>query len=134
MMRRRCGIAASREVFSDTPCTALGNLGGVCVFGHSLSASGSPKTLPELLQKSGAKFHQDETSETIPEGYARCSSTDFRVFVTVDDLGEGFITPNIIPPQGKISVTLMGDGKTVEVDPHHVTILSIGTKYQHARP
>ena len=96
--------------------------------------SPTEKGIGTLTEKGNEKFHQDETSETIPEGYARCSSTDFRVFVTVNDLGEGFITPNIIPPQGKISVTLMGDGKTVEVDPHHVTILSIGTKYQHARP
>lgn len=61
MMRRRCGIAASREVFGDTPHTAPGNRRRCLRFWTFLSARGSPKTLPEFLQKSGAKFHQDET-------------------------------------------------------------------------
>ena len=35
MMRRRCGIAASCEVFGDTPKPPRATVGGVCVFGHS---------------------------------------------------------------------------------------------------
>lgn len=97
-------------------------------------SSPTEKGIDTFSEKGNEKFHQDETSNTVPEGYTRCSSTDFRVFVTVENQGEGFITPNIIPPKGLISVTLTGDGKTVEVDPHHVTILSIGTKHENARP
>ena len=48
-------------------------------------------------------------------------------------MGEGCLTPNVIPPKGKISVILSGDGKTVEVDPNQVTLIAIGTKHKNAR-
>lgn len=79
------------------------------------------------------KLNPDETLVDLPEGYARCSSTDFRVYVKVKGMGEGCLTPNVIPPKGKISVILSDDGKTVEVDPNHVTITAIGTKHKNAR-
>lgn len=88
----------------------------------------------DTFSESGSKkFNLDETFAGLPEGYARCSSTDFRVYVSVKGLGEGYLTPNVIPPKGKISVTLLSDGKIAEFDPPHVTITTIGTKHKNAR-
>lgn len=93
----------------------------------------SKKETASREENGSKKLNPDETLVDIPEGYARCSSTDFRVYVKVKGMGEGCLTPNVIPPKGKISVILSGDGKTVEVDPNQVTLIAIGTKHKNAR-
>ncbi len=103
------------------------------------SATPLPSDTPNEKEAASAaksgnkKLNPDETLADIPEGYARCSSTDYRVYVKVKDMGEGCLTPNVIPPKGKISVILTDDGKTIEVDTTQVTLIAIGTKHKNAR-
>ena len=74
------------------------------------------------------RLHPDEVLADIPDGYSRCPSTDYRVFVRVKKLGEGCLTPNVIPPTGRLSVILTKSGKMTEVDSRDVTILRIGSR------
>ena len=74
------------------------------------------------------RLHPDEVLADIPDGYSRCPSTDYRVFVRVKKLGEGCLTPNVIPPTGRLSVILTKSGKMTEVDARDVTILRIGSR------
>lgn len=74
------------------------------------------------------RLHPDEILANIPDGYSRCPSTDYRVFVRVKKLGEGCLTPNVIPPTGRLSVILTKSGKMTEVDARDVTILRIGSR------
>ena len=77
---------------------------------------------------SAPRLHPDEVLADIPDGYSRCPSTDYRVFVRVKKLGEGCLTPNVIPPPGRLSVILTKSGKMTEVDARDVTILRIGSR------
>ena len=77
---------------------------------------------------SAPRLHPDEVLADIPDGYSRCPSTDYRVFVRVKKLGEGYLTPNVIPPPGRLSVILTKSGKMTEVDARDVTILRIGSR------
>ena len=77
---------------------------------------------------SAPRLHPDEVLADIPDGYSRCPSTDYRVFVRVKKLGEGCLTPNVIPPTGRLSVILTKSGKMTEVDSRDVTILRIGSR------
>lgn len=77
---------------------------------------------------SAPRLHPDEVLADIPDGYSRCPSTDYRVFVRVKKLGEGCLTPNVIPPTGRLSVILTKSGKMTEVDARDVTILRIGSR------
>ena len=74
------------------------------------------------------RLHPDEVLADIPDGYSRCPSTDYRVFVRVKKLGEGCLTPNVIPPTGRLSVILTKSGEMTEVDARDVTILRIGSR------
>ena len=74
------------------------------------------------------RLHPNEVLADIPDGYSRCPSTDYRVFVRVKKLGEGCLTPNVIPPTGRLSVILTKSGEMTEVDARDVTILRIGSR------
>lgn len=74
------------------------------------------------------RLHPDEVLADIPDGYSRCPSTDYRVFVRVKKLGEGCLTPNVIPPTGRLSVILTKSGEMTDVDARDVTILRIGSR------
>lgn len=79
-------------------------------------------------QATSPLLHPDEVLADIPDGYSRCPSTDYRVFVRVKKLGEGCLTPNVIPPTGRLSVILTQSGEMTEVDARDVTILRIGSR------
>lgn len=84
---------------------------------------------PRTAETSSApRLRPDEVLANIPDGYSRCPSTDYRVFVRVKKLGEGCLTPNVIPPTGRLSVILTKSGKMTEVDLRDVTILRIGSR------
>ena len=83
---------------------------------------------------SESQLHPDEVPADIPDGYARCSSTDYRVLVRVKKLGEGCLTPNVIPPEGRLSVVLTKTGERLEVNARDVVILRIGSRKQFLQP
>lgn len=77
---------------------------------------------------SESQHHPDEVLADIPDGYTRCTSTDYRVFVRVKKLGEGCLTPNVIPPTGRLSVVLTETGEMLEVSARDVVVLRIGSR------